>query len=162
MLNPEHRGSEQRPRLLAQTERDAAIQRVSRVRRWVIGGATALTAAFAAIVSAVAPGHTLGPRSYPRIASSPGGSARAVGAGARASGPATAAARMPAPASPGELGLQTPSQAPQAAIGGPQASPDQSQAQAAPEPQPSPSTQPAPQPSAQASNGSGAVVSGGS
>ena len=39
--------------------RDAAVARVSRTRRWVIAGAAALTAGFAALVSAVAPGRSV-------------------------------------------------------------------------------------------------------
>jgi hypothetical protein len=52
------RASERQPSH-AQVERDAALWRLSRMRRWVFIGAAALTAGFAALVSAVAPGKTL-------------------------------------------------------------------------------------------------------
>lgn len=139
---------------LAQLERDAALERVSRARRWVIAAAAALTAAFAALVSTVAPGRTLGARAQARTLGSTRTLAQVV-----------TSTRMPPLASPGDLGLQGPSQAPQA---------DSSQ-QVAPNPTqqvaPNPSQQVAPDPSQQAasapapapaSGGSGAVVSGGS
>ncbi|MDQ6605850.1 MAG: hypothetical protein M3Z06_04795, partial [Actinomycetota bacterium] len=49
---------DQRSQSQAQRERDAAIARISRTRRWLIVAATALTAGFAAIISAVAPGRS--------------------------------------------------------------------------------------------------------
>ncbi len=111
-------------RLAAQRARDAALDRVSRVRGMTILGAGALTAAFAAVVSAVAPGHTLGaklPASAPTVV------ARQT--------PGTGSPKMPPLASPSQLGLQSPGGAPQAA---PQtAQPAQAQQQAAP-PQPAP------------------------
>jgi hypothetical protein len=63
--------------------------------------------------------------------------------------------RMPAPASAGALGLQSPNQAP---------SPDQSQPQSAPSQPSSPPSQPQSVPSAPppSSGGGGGVVSGGS
>ena len=62
MIGAEHRGTGRRSQPLAQLERDAALQRVSRARRWLILAAGALSAAFAALVSAIAPGHSLGVR----------------------------------------------------------------------------------------------------
>jgi hypothetical protein len=80
----------------ARLKRDAALRRVGRTRRWVIGSSAALTAGFAVLVAEVAPGHS--------AAASNAKSSSAV------SQPA-----MPAVASPGELGLSAPSQAPQSA-----------------------------------------------
>jgi hypothetical protein len=134
MIGDEHRGTRRRSQSLAQLERDAALERVSRTRRWVIAGAAALTAAFAALVSAIAPGRTLGA----------GAQAQTL-EGTRASARAVTATQMPPLASPADLGLQGPSQAPQAA-----SSPSQ---QAAPGPtqqvtpstsQPVPAAPPAP------------------
>jgi len=88
--------------------RNAALRRVSRTRRWVIAATAALTAGFAALVSAVAPGHSVASQYEPRSA-----------AESRAGGPSGLPA-MPAPANPADLGLQGPSQAPTPA-------PDQSQ-----------------------------------
>ncbi len=127
---------------MAQLERDAALNRVGHVRRWTIIGAAALTAAFAALVSAVAPGRTLRSRTYAR---------GLVTSGARAR-PASVSTQMPPLASPSELGLNAPGEAPQAPAPV-QATPDPSQAAAAPA-----QAVPTPDPSA----GGGAVVSGGS
>ena len=46
------------PRHAART-RDAAIDRVRRVRLWLITGATALAAAFSGLAAALAPGRTV-------------------------------------------------------------------------------------------------------
>ena len=89
-------------------KRDAALRRVGRTRRWVIGSSAALTAGFAVLVSEVAPGHS------------------AAASNAKSSSAASQPA-MPAVASPGELGLSAPAQAPQPA-------PSQAQPQAAPTP----------------------------
>lgn len=137
--------------------RDAALERVGRTRRWVILGAAALTAGFAALVSALAPGRTL---SSAKAASSTGASA-SVGGNATASvGGGSAIPRMPAPANSSDLGLQSPGQAP---------SPDQSQSQGDPSQSQSPSSQqsapqpaPTPAPAPVAPPSSGGVVSGGS
>jgi hypothetical protein len=43
----------------APATRDAALRRVSHARRWLIGGALALTGAFSAVASQAFPGHTL-------------------------------------------------------------------------------------------------------
>ena len=54
--------------------RDAALTRIRRTRRWVIAGAAALTAGFAALVSAVAPGRSLASKSSVRTEASTGSS----------------------------------------------------------------------------------------
>src|SRR5437764_3897342 len=104
----------------AQLGRAAALHRIGRTRRWAIIGAAGATAGIAAVVSSVAPGKTLKPRSATRSV-----------AGAR-SRPRSGSLRMPPLATPGELGLQGPSQAPQPAPAPSQSTPDQSQA--APDP----------------------------
>lgn len=131
-------------RAVAQRERDAALSRVSRVRRLTVFGAGALTAALAAVVSAAA-GRTLGAKTplttHPLVAKRTRGS--------------TALPKMPPLASPRALGLRAPSSAPQAA--------PQTQTQA-PAPQTQTQTQPAapaPQPVAPAAP-QPAPVSGGS
>jgi hypothetical protein len=43
----------------APATRDAALRRVSHARRWLIGGAVALTGVFSAVASQAFPGHTL-------------------------------------------------------------------------------------------------------
>jgi hypothetical protein len=96
MIGTEHRHKGRGNPSLAQLERDAALGRLSRARRWLIVGATAATAAIAAGVSAAAPGHK-------------------VGARAETEGASLSSDRMPAPASPAELGLQSPQSAPQPA-----------------------------------------------
>ena len=111
--------------MAAQHEREAALGRVSRVRAMTVVGAGAVTAAFAGLVSAVAPGHTLGAKV-------------SAGSGTVLARPVTGRAtarRLPALASPSQLGLQSPHGAPQAA---PSAPPAQAQPQAAPAPQPAP------------------------
>ena len=86
-------------------------------------GAAALTGAIAAVVSAVAPGRSLGDK--------------AKGAASGATVPAakrSSRAEMPPLASPGALGLQSPAEAPQSAPA-PQAAPEPAQsapAQSAP------------------------------
>lgn len=123
---------------LAQLERDAALKRISRTRRWVLIGAAALTAGFAFLVSALAPGRSLGAKSQ-RIGAA---AVPRSSAAARSTAPA-----MPPLATPTELGLQGPGQAPQPPPQPPQVAPsDPSQSQAA-------APAPAPQPP---------VVSGGS
>src|SRR5438270_399416 len=87
---------------LAVLERDAALTRVSRTRRWLILAAAALTAGFAALVSAVAPGRTLRSKHAVALRTSP----------VRPAAPRRLT--MPPLAKPGQLGLQGPAQAPQA------------------------------------------------
>jgi hypothetical protein len=121
--------------------RDAALARVGRVRRWVIAGTAALTAGAAALVSAVAPGRSLGakPAAPTHTPSASAPSAPAVPAGT------ATAPKMPPLADPGSLGLAAPSEPPQASVppdqnaqGAPSASapsgPGQSQAGPAPAP----------------------------
>lgn len=126
--------------------RDAALARVSRARRWVIAGAAALTAGLAALMSAVAPGRSLAPKT-------PTGAANASASSATSSG-GSAIPRMPALASPSDLGLQSPGQGPSPDQSQPQDSQPQSQPQDT-QPQPAPAPVPAAPPS-------GGVVSGGS
>lgn len=152
----EDRDGRRRARSLAQLERDAALDRVGRTRRGLILATAALTAAFAAVVSAVAPGRTL-------AAHRQAGSTTPGAAPVRSAPPSITAERMPPLASASDLGLQGPSQAPQPApdqapVTPVQPAPDQSQStparpapdQSQPVPQPAPVAAPAP------------VVSGGS
>lgn len=162
----EDRDARRDVRSLAQLERDAALDRVGRTRRWVIIATAALTAAFAAVVSAVAPGRTLAAHRQP-------GTATVAATAARTPAPNVTSGRMPPLASPSSLGLQGPSQAPQPAPeqapapAPPQPSPDPSQSASAPDPsqstpaQPGPAqSQPVPQPAPVAAPAP--VVSGGS
>ena len=166
MIGREHRMSTTDPRSRAILDRDAALARVRRTRRWVIAGTAALTAGFAALVAALTPGRSLASKSpaATEVASASGGSATRVRS-------ASSVPQLPPAANPDSLGLQGPSQPPQAA-----SSPSQSQSQSAsPQPQsqsapsspqssaPAQSTPPAaaPQPAPQPSGGGG-VVSGGS
>jgi hypothetical protein len=121
VIGAEPRRAGRRSQSLAQLERDAALERVSRTRRWMILAAGALSAAFAALVSAIAPGHSLSGRAQAQTLS-----AGRVGAAARTSGRASST-RMPPLASPADLGLQGPSQNPQAP-----SDPSQAAAQSAP------------------------------
>lgn len=108
----------------------------------MIAGAAALTAALAALASALLPGKSLGAKSstgasYPE---------KTVTAGAPSSTP-----QLPAPAGAAQLGLQSSGETPEA-------SPSPSQQSVPP---PAPQAAPAPVP-APAPSGGGAVVSGGS
>jgi hypothetical protein len=141
-LRPAH-GNQSRAALA----RDAALARLSRTRRWVIAGAAVLTAGFAALVSAVAPGRSLASKK-----SSSGTETEAASASSSARGSSSAIPRMPPPANPSELGLQGPSQAPSSV-------PDQSQSQ---QQQSAPSPAPSAAPPQSSSGGGGPVVSGGS
>jgi hypothetical protein len=123
--------------------RDAALRRIGRTRRWLLVATAALTAALAALASALLPGKSLGPKSH--IATTAPARAASV--------PATVTPQLPAPATGAQLGLGDPSgtssgQAAQSAPSSPPVS------QTAP--------QPAPQTAAAASGGGGVVVSGGS
>jgi hypothetical protein len=127
-------------RPLAQLQRDAALRRVSRVRRWTLAGAAGLTGGVTALVSAVAPGHSLGAKH------------RSLAGPVTTSAARTTHPKMPPLASAGALGLQGPSEAPQAAPAPQQSSPAPTQAtptpapaQSAPAPTPTPApAQPAP------------------
>jgi hypothetical protein len=83
--------------------RDAALVRVRRTRRWVILSTAALTAGFAALVSAVAPGRSLAAKT------SSAGTASSANASVSGS---SAIPAMPPAANGAALGLQGPSQAP--------------------------------------------------
>jgi len=131
--------------------RDAALARVRRTRRWVIAGAAALTAGFAALVSAVAPGRSIAEKSAAKSgvrteASTSGSSSSAI-------------PQLPPAANPDTLGLQGPSQSPQ-----PDPAPEQnSQPQHNSQPaQPTPPASPPQSSPAPQSSGGGGVVSGGS
>jgi hypothetical protein len=117
----------------AQLQRDNALQRVGWTRRAVIGATAALTAGFAALVSAIAPGHTLGAtKRVSRVATpAPTTSTRAA-----------ATTRMPPLESASQLGLVA-GGAPQAAQPQPQPQP-QAQSAAPPVQQAPPVTQVAP------------------
>ena len=168
MVSGPNQGLASRNQPLAGLERDAALIRVSRTRRALFVGAAALSAGLAVVVSAVAPGRSLGAKPTFRAAVT---TASVTGASSTQPRPV----RMPPLASPGELGLQAPNAAPQSApsqssaaspnqSGGssgsgstsPQAAPAPTQQQAAPSPA-SAASAPAPSPAP-----SGGVVSGGS
>lgn len=131
-------GSNQRlssDRAAAQRVRESAFARIGRVRGATVIGAGALTAAIAGLVSAVAPGHTLGAKARPPATAT---SSRTTRAG-------TTALVMPPLDNPSQLGLQGPASPPQGTQPQPQV---QTQTQSAPAP--APQSAPAP------------VVSGGS
>jgi hypothetical protein len=116
-----------RTRSQAALNRDAALARIGRARRWVIVGAAGFTAGIAAFVSATAHGRTLHK-----------GSAALVPV--RSASSSSTAAQMPPLASPTSLGLQGPVEDPQSGSGGssqPQSSSSSSQSQGAPVPAPS-------------------------
>jgi hypothetical protein len=159
MVNGPNQGLASRNQPLAGLERDAALIRVSRTRRALFVGAAALSAGLAVVVSAVAPGRSLGAKPTFRAAVT---TASVTGASSTQPRPV----RMPPLASPGELGLQSPDAAPSQLSGGSsgsgptsqQATPAPTQQQAAPA-----ASQAAPAPAASApAPSSGGVVSGGS
>jgi hypothetical protein len=119
-----------RDRAAALREREAALARLSRVRGATVIGAGALTVAIAGVVSAVAPGRTLGAKAPPQTSASASSAARAH----------TTALVMPPLANPGQLGLQGPSSPPQSAQPqGTQPQPQvQTQTQSAPPAAPAP------------------------
>jgi hypothetical protein len=92
-------------RSAAQLERDAALSRMSRARRWAIAAAAALTAGVTALVAAIAPGRSLGhsASSQPQAAGA-GSRSASVGAGAQGQLPPLASAK--------QLGLGDSSQSP--------------------------------------------------
>jgi hypothetical protein len=116
-----------RDRSRAALARDLALDRVRRMRRWIIAGAAALTAGF---VSAVAPGRTLAPKS---VAGAETVSAAAATSASASSSGGSAIPRMPPPAKASDLGLQSPDQAPSASPSpSPSRSPGNSQSQSGP------------------------------
>ncbi len=143
---------DRRSQPLAQLERDAAIARISRTRRWLIVAAGALTAGCAALISAVAPGRSFAAHSAKGAAASP---ARPVTTSARPS------AKLPPLEGAQALGLGGPAQAPQAIT-----PPDSSQSQAPPAQSQAPPDQsqgaPSQAQSPSPSQSSPPVVSGGS
>lgn len=118
--------SPQRP--AAVLERDAALARVGRMRRLVIFGSAALSAAFAGLVSTTPLGKA-SPRTTAGTAST-----------ARASTPVAQAPSLPPLANANQLGLQGPSVAPSSsADNSGSVSPSSSApSQSAPAPQPAP------------------------
>ena len=106
--------------------RDATLKRIARVRRTTIVGAGGLTVGLAAFVSGIAPGHSLGAKLHSRAVS--GRTTPVTSAASSSSAP-----RMPALASPGQLGLQSPDGAPQPAPAAPAAPAQQSQPAPAPQ-----------------------------
>lgn len=88
----------QRTPPVAALERDAALDRVSRVRRRMIVGAGALSALGAAIVATTAPGRTIRPST-----------------GALTTSSSSSSAALPPLATPAQLGLEGPNQPPAAA-----------------------------------------------
>jgi hypothetical protein len=91
-------------RTAAQHARDAAFRRIIRVRGASVIGAGALTAVVAAVVSAVAPGHTLGAKARARVAQTTPTQPAAASA---------SSSKLPPLAKPGQLGLAGPGGAPQ-------------------------------------------------
>jgi len=130
-------------RTQAVLDRDAALGRLGRARRWAIAGAAALTAGCAALASALVPGRSLARAEVAAAAASTG------------SKPASLAGRplLPPAASAAQLGFQAPGQPPQAAAPPQQAPPAASSQPATPAPV---------QPSTSSSTGGTTVVSGGS
>ncbi|MDQ6842484.1 MAG: hypothetical protein M3025_08700 [Actinomycetota bacterium] len=98
MSDTPHQTMPRSDRRLAALQRDAALARVTRARRWVITATAALTAGIAALVSAVAPGRSQGATHL-----------RSSVVAASSSAPALP---LPLAAGPGALGLQGPAQAP--------------------------------------------------
>jgi hypothetical protein len=125
-------------------DRDAALWRLSRTRRWVAGGAAVLTAAFAALVSTITPASKASASSQSLGTASSAGSTSGSGSHPK----------MPPLASASSLGLQA---QPSASQSTPDQSAQSAPAQSAPAPTPAPSTV-APAPAASAP----AAVSGGS
>lgn len=120
-------------------DRDAALARIRRARGWVIAGTAALSAGVAGLVSAIAPGRTLGGSKRAAPAAPAGPAAPRVGAGS------VSAPKMPPLADPKSLGLGAPAQTPGAASQG--AGVSSSGASPAPAPAPGPAGAPAPAPS---------------
>jgi hypothetical protein len=110
---------DQRSQPLAQLERDAAIARISRTRRWLIGAAAGLTAGIVALISAVAPGRSFAAHSTAAASGSP----RPVSSTASA----RASTKLPPLEGAQALGLGGPAQAPQASAAAGSGSTDQAQ-----------------------------------
>jgi hypothetical protein len=152
-------GDHQNPseRAAAALQRDAAVGRTVRARRWLLAGAAALTAALAGLASALLPGKSLGAKPHAGVVK-PGQPAP------RSS--SSAAPGLPPPAGAAALGLQGGGDGGQANSGTPAQGNSGTPGQAnsgtpAPQPAPAPQSAPAPQP-APAPSGNSGVVSGGS
>jgi hypothetical protein len=101
VTDPSQRTGPPGERRRATLERDAALARVGRVRRWLIAATAALTAGIAALVYAVTPGRSAAATHVK--SSAPAASSRSSGL------------QMPPAAGAGALGLQGPAQVPSAA-----------------------------------------------
>jgi hypothetical protein len=159
-------------RAAAALQRDAALGRVSRTRRWLLAGAAALTAALAALASALLPGKSLGAKVHATHASS-----KPVVRRSSSSVPG-----LPPPAGAAALGLRTEgsnsegsnSEGSSAGDGNSGAgnsgegnsgsgnSGNTGSPAAQPAPQPAPAPAPAPAASGNSGNSGGGVTSGGS
>ncbi len=128
-------------------ERDSALARIGRTRRWLLGAVAALSAGIAGLAAIVAPGRSLAAHPTAETPTASQSTSTATG---------SSADQLPAPASASALGLQSPGAAPQAVTttsNPPQSNPAPSN--------PAPSN-PAPAVAPASSGGGGAVVSGGS
>lgn len=134
-MNPS--GPDPANRAHAALARDAALNRVSHTRRWVILGSAGLSAGFAALVSASPPSHA----STTRAKSTARPPAVAPSTGTRSK----KAPALPPLANGSQLGLQGPSQAPSASGNQSSGAPDSS-SQAPPQSAPSQPAAPSPQP----------------
>jgi hypothetical protein len=112
MRHMENSGPRHRKQSVAQLERDAALHRVTRTRRFVIGGAAALSAGIAAFVSAIAPGHSLGANKA--VASGADTSSSTATSGASTARASVSSKTMPPLAKPSDLGLTGPPSGPTA------------------------------------------------
>jgi hypothetical protein len=131
---------------MAALERDAALERIGRTRRWMLAGAAALTAALAGLASALVPGKSLGAKTH--AASVP---TSAVTKAKASSGVPT----LPPPAGAAALGLQGSEEGSGGGDSSGSSGSSDGSSQAAPQPAPAP----APAPSG---GGGGAATSGGS
>jgi hypothetical protein len=112
MNSVEKSRSRHRGQSAAQLQRDAALVRVTRTRRFVIAAAAAMSAGIAALVSAIAPGHSLGAKTadaatQPRSESGSSSTAHA----------SVTPKKMPPLAKPSDLGLSRPPSGPTAPSG---------------------------------------------
>ena len=135
-------------RAAAALQRDAALQRIVRTRRWLLAGAAALTAELTALASALLPGKSLGAKSRTPAVTKTTPAKRAL---ATSGAPA-----LPPPAGAAALGLQG-GESGQSSPESDNSGSGNSGSQAA---QPPPA--PAPQPAPSAGGSGGGVVSGGS
>jgi hypothetical protein len=132
----------------AALQRDAALARISRTRRWMLAGAAALTAALAGLASALVPGKSLGAKTR---------SASVAPRTTTKSSSSSVAPSLPPPAGASALGLQGSEQS--SGSSGDSSSASSGSQAAAPQPAPQPAPAPAPVP---APSGGGAATSGGS